>query len=124
MTYELSIVLFLVLISLKHFVADFILQTKYQWYTKGIYGHLGGVLHASIHAVLTFLVLIHFLDFGNSITVSLVDGLIHYQIDYFKVVINEKYGLDAGNEKFWWLLGLDQLLHSLTYIGILYYLIK
>ena len=33
----------------KHALADFFLQTKYQWANKGRYGHPGGLLHAAIH---------------------------------------------------------------------------
>ena len=37
----------------KHAVADFYLQTPYQFLNKGTYGHPGGFLHAGIHAALT-----------------------------------------------------------------------
>ena len=40
----------------KHAVADFYLQTPYQYLNKGIYGHPGGLLHSGIHVVLTPLV--------------------------------------------------------------------
>src|SRR3970040_1352534 len=40
----------------KHAVADFYLQTSYQYLNKGKYGHPGGIIHAGIHAALTPLV--------------------------------------------------------------------
>jgi hypothetical protein len=40
----------------KHAVADFYLQTAYQYSNKGKYGHPGGIIHAGIHAALTPLV--------------------------------------------------------------------
>ena len=40
----------------KHAVADFYLQTPYQYLNKGIYGHPGGLLHSGIHVALTPLV--------------------------------------------------------------------
>ncbi len=40
----------------KHMVADFYLQTPYQYLNKGTYGHPGGFLHAGIHVALTPLV--------------------------------------------------------------------
>ena len=40
----------------KHAVADFYLQTAYQYLNKGTYGHPGGFIHAAIHVALTPLV--------------------------------------------------------------------
>ena len=40
----------------KHAVADFYLQTPYQFLNKGTYGHPGGFIHAGIHTALTPLV--------------------------------------------------------------------
>ena len=41
---------------LKHMVADFFLQTPFQYLNKGTYGHPGGLLHSGIHVALTPLV--------------------------------------------------------------------
>src|SRR5262245_47086258 len=40
----------------KHAIADFYLQSAYQYSNKGKYGHPGGILHAAIHVALTPLV--------------------------------------------------------------------
>ena len=40
----------------KHAVADFYLQSTYQYLNKGHYGHPGGILHSAIHVALTPLV--------------------------------------------------------------------
>ena len=40
----------------KHAVADFYLQTPYQYLHKGTYSHPGGFLHSAIHVALTPLV--------------------------------------------------------------------
>jgi hypothetical protein len=37
----------------KHAVADFYLQSTYQYVNKGHYGHPGGMLHSAIHVALT-----------------------------------------------------------------------
>src|SRR5690606_10987786 len=50
----------LLILQAKHFVADFLLQTPYQFLNKGRYGHPGGLIHAGIHALsstLAFLVI-------------------------------------------------------------------
>ncbi len=41
------------ILMVKHAVADFFLQTPYQYCNKGTYGHPGGFLHAGIHVALT-----------------------------------------------------------------------
>lgn len=104
----------------KHLICDFPLQTKFQYLNKGTYGHPGGLLHAFIHVVGTALVVTLFgPGLFTGILVGLVDGAIHYHIDWAKMNINTKYGLKPDNsEKFWWLLGLDQYLHCLTYLLI------
>jgi hypothetical protein len=112
------VLLMLTLLITKHFIVDFPLQSAYQYTNKGTYGHLGGILHAGLHGIGTFLCLIVFSPLA--VLFAVVDMCIHYHIDWAKTNINAKMGWGpTTHEQFWWLLGLDQLLHYLTYIGIL-----
>jgi len=115
----------LLLLQVKHFVIDFPLQTKYQWSNKGTYGHSGGLLHALLHGIGTFLcIAIVVLDIPSAIILSFADMIIHYHIDWAKMNINKKMTWGpTTHEQFWWLLGLDQLLHQVTYIGMICYLV-
>lgn len=102
----------------KHFIIDFPLQGPYQWMNKGTYGHPGGLLHAGLHALGTLIV---FLTFGamieGAIILAFIDGIIHYHIDWAKMNINSKFGWKPDTHaEFWWLLGLDQYLHAMTYV--------
>jgi hypothetical protein len=110
--------LLLTLLFLKHFIVDFPLQKPYQWQNKGTYGHMGGILHSGLHGIGTFLCLFWFIEPVFAFIFASFDSLIHYHIDWAKMNLNKKFGYTPANEKFWWLLGLDQLLHSLTYILI------
>lgn len=105
MTPELLIVCFAALFT-KHFVFDFLLQGPFQFLNKGTYGHPGGILHAGLQAIGTFVVLGFFVGPVVSFTLGVLDGVVHYHIDW-------------ANEKFWWLLGLDQYLHYMTYAFLL-----
>lgn len=106
----------------KHFIVDFPLQTKWQYSNKHILFHPGGIFHAFLHGLSTLFILNYF-DVGLKIAVTLgvLEGAIHYTIDYQKMNMGIKYNLKADNsEYFWWLLGFDQCLHYLTYVIIVW----
>ena len=108
------------LLFVKHFVADFVLQTEQMVREKGHYGEQGGIDHASIHAFLTLLVLFFAMPLFSSsaLVIALLDGFIHYHIDWAKVQLSR--GLTPKDNKFWMWIGVDQLLHYMTYLGIVY----
>lgn len=111
----------LILITLlftKHFIVDFPLQGPYQWMNKGTYGHMGGITHAVLHGSFTLMCFSMFAPIA-AYYLAVIDAVIHYHIDWAKMNINAKYGWKADQHpQFWWLLGLDQFLHALTYIGL------
>ena len=119
MTLLNAIMLLLVLFNLKHFVVDFLLQRSYQYSNKGTYGHPGGLLHAGLHAIGTWFCLFWVNPFW-AVVMGIFDAVVHYHIDWAKTNINSRFGWTATtHEEFWWLLGLDQLLHAVTYIIII-----
>lgn len=125
--------LLITLLVIKHFIVDFPFQFK----NKGTYGYLGGLLHAGLHALGTFIVFMVSLwlivgpDFLEdvaagvhlSLLMAAVDGVIHYLIDWVKSKLNKKFAPATTSRSFWCYetFGLDQLLHSLTYIGLIFY---
>lgn len=116
MSLALEIMVWLIL---KHFIVDFPLQTKYQWSNKGTYSHPGGVLHSGLHGIGTGLVLIAWTPWAWWI--GLLDAVIHYHVDWGKMNLNARFRWGpTTHEQFWWLLGFDQFLHMLTYIGLVY----
>jgi hypothetical protein len=102
----------LIAFIVKHFIADFPLQPPYQWMNKGKYGHPGGLLHAGIHATFTLAILWWF---DMQLWLAAVDGVVHYQVDWLKTQLPWK----PDNKYFWWALGVDQMLHYLTYTAII-----
>lgn len=113
-----TLILLTLLLS-KHLIADFILQTPYQYLNKGKYGHPGGLLHSFIHVVFTGAILASLNLFNYFAVVLLIEFLFHYHIDLAKVKINDFYGWRADkNSEFWVLLGVDQFIHAMTYIFI------
>ena len=107
-------------LMLKHAVADFYLQTTYQYLNKGRYGHPGGFIHAGIHTALTPLVYLVLLP-GSLLMVGAIalgEFLLHYHIDWLKEQITRRNGWTAQDRGFWHALGTDQLVHGLTYLAI------
>jgi hypothetical protein len=113
---------FIILISLitKHFICDFLLQTEKQIAEKGDMGKAGGYVHAGIHAVMTFVVFFTiFPDFYMmSLAAGTLDFILHYAIDWSKVRVQAIWSLTTKDKMFWYLFGLDQYLHLLTYVGL------
>lgn len=113
--------LLLTLLTIKHFVFDFLYQPPYQWQNKGTYGHLGGIVHSGQHMIATFFILMFFIAPIPAILIAWVEFIIHYHMDWFKMNYNKKKGWTATtHNEFWILLGVDQLVHSLTYVLIVY----
>jgi hypothetical protein len=112
----------LFLLFIKHFICDFPLQANPWLYrNKGTYMHPGGIAHAGIHALGTLLVLAPFIG-SLSMLYAALDMLVHYHIDWAKMNISKRYDLQPNNsERFWILLGFDQLLHHITYFIIIYF---
>jgi len=104
----------------KHAVADFYLQTPYQYLNKGTYGHPGGFIHAGIHIALTPLVYLVLLP-GSLLmagAIALGEFILHYHIDWLKEQVTHRNGWTARDRGFWYALGTDQLVHGLTYLLI------
>lgn len=116
------IVLLLALFGIKHFVADFLLQTPHMLAQKGTYGAAGGIEHAATHALGTLIVLVLVFPWNIgahvfAIMLAAFDGFIHYHIDWAKTNLSK--GLNPADRIFWIWFGADQGLHYLTYVAII-----
>ena len=109
----------------KHAVADFYLQSAYQYLNKGSYGHPGGIMHSAIHVALTPLVYLVIAPASLLLALGIASSefVLHYHIDWLKEQITHRNGWTAQDRGFWYALGTDQLLHGLTYLVIVAVLI-
>lgn len=112
MTY---IILVLVLFQVKHWVIDFIFQTDEMVHGKGIYGNFNGIEHSLQHAIGTFFIGLAIAP-SVAVLIAFIDFITHYHIDYCKMKFGNR---DIKTKAFWVHLGLDQMAHQLTYIGLL-----
>jgi hypothetical protein len=112
----ITVLLVLVFLQFKHWYIDFVNQTDDEVKCKGIYLNWVGIKHSLKHGIGTILC-VFFATFYLDIALilGLLDFVIHYHIDWIKM----NYGCkDITKKSFWSHLGLDQMLHHLTYIGI------
>lgn len=115
-----------ILLCLKHFIADGLLQTAYMYKNKGNLFHLGGWAHAAIHACLTSLIFT-FTELNTCLLLTTIDFLSHYFIDYAKVNITKRYNCCTAKEnylivydnKFFIAIVADQCLHFAVYFMML-----
>lgn len=122
----MEILLLLLLLQIKHWYADFKIQTYMQTVKKGVWLHPIGISHSLDHTYCTLVALTAFHLFVHPISallmivVALAEGILHYIIDFVKV----KYGCkDNTKPLFWNQFGLDQLAHQLTYLLMVFVLI-
>lgn len=122
---ELQLLLLTILLQVKHCYADFVLQTYMQTVKKGVWLHPIGISHSVEHGYCTLIALIIFALVAPisplvMLTVTAIEIIIHYMIDFSKV----KYGSkDNTSPIFWTQFGIDQLAHQFTYIAIIWYII-
>lgn len=108
--------LILVLLFVKHFLADFCWQTDRMIKDKGHFGRTGGFQHAGLHGALTYVILMHFLGVQACVMLAFADAFVHYHVDWLKVRVSVR--LTTADDAYWIWFGLDQLLHAFTYLGI------
>lgn len=130
--FEYYILIGFTYLLVKHFVCDFPVQIQTPWMftNKGTYGHPGGFVHALIQSFATLPLLlwiassVSYYPFPGANRVLLcfaAELLIHYHMDWFKMWWCAKKRYKPGSHpEFWLWLGLDQLVHGLTYVWIMY----
>lgn len=122
----MDVIVIILLLQLKHWFADFWIQTYQQTVCKGIYGHPVGISHTVEHVIGTLAVLLFASTFisisaGMILFLGFLDLIIHYHVDYVKM----HYGIkDHKTTRYWREFGLDQLAHQLTYILFAYLIIR
>jgi hypothetical protein len=108
----------LILLQIKHWYIDFVDQDMVEVKHKGIYGHWLGIRHSlkqGIGTAACVAIVVGPAYWAASIFTGVVDALFHYHIDWAKMNWGNR---DMQNPSFWAHLGLDQMAHQLTYIGL------
>ncbi|MEQ9056581.1 MAG: DUF3307 domain-containing protein [Roseovarius confluentis] len=117
---ETGILIFLVLVQVKHYFADFRWQTGEMLAHKGKLMHPAGLAHAGLHGLLSLpvMALAGLGGPGLIVALGLAEVFVHHVIDWQKANLQTEKA-DLGEAGFWRLVGLDQAAHQLTYVAIL-----
>lgn len=115
MDISLKILLLFSLLQVKHLLADFYFQTLWMLTGRDQYFHLGRTAHSAIHAALSVLVFALFSTPPVWLLILFVgEFIVHFHVDFWKARENVVKGLTPEDAAFWRAMGLDQALHHLT----------
>lgn len=116
-----TLLILLCLIQVKHMLADYFLQTKSMLEGRGQYLHLGTFVHAGIHAAGSFIALsLVGAPVSFVVPVVLLEWAVHFHIDWWKGRHTTHQKLTPSDSGYWRASGVDQALHQLTYIGMIW----
>jgi hypothetical protein len=118
-----ALITILALLQVKHWYIDFVNQSMEEVHSKGIYGDGAGIGHSAKHGFATtlcILIVTGYPFFLYALLLGFVDFVIHYHTDWAKMNYGNR---DIQTPQFWNHLGLDQMIHQLTYLGIVYFVV-
>ena len=115
-----SIFVIFALLFIKHWYVDFVNQSMEEVNHKGIYLHWLGVKHSLKQGAATALIFLLSCNWQTAVFLGMIDFLLHYHIDYCKMNYGNR---DITTPQFWNHLGLGQLAHYMTYVGLVWLLV-
>jgi hypothetical protein len=114
-----AIIAMLICFQVKHFIADYLLQPGWILHGKGDLRLAGGYVHAGLHALGSVpAFLIAGLGAQGIAALTAAEFVIHYGIDFTKAGISTRTHAGPDSRVYWALHGADQLVHQLTYVGL------
>jgi len=114
-----TIIAMLLCFQVKHFVADYLLQPGWMLQGKGDMRLAGGYVHAGLHALGSLPALLVAGLGGQQVAIlAAAEFAIHYGIDFTKAGLSRRSHVGPDSRAYWALHGADQLMHQLTYVGL------
>jgi hypothetical protein len=110
----------LICFQVKHFVGDYMLQPGWMRSGKGDMRRAGGYAHAGIHAFGSLpALMIAGLDAPQLAALLAAEFALHYAIDFSKASLSSRSLAGPDTQAYWTLHGADQLMHQMTYAGLI-----
>ena len=103
----------------KHAIADLAIQSfRKTPGDKSDLRSLKGYIHAADHAGLTFVAIALLTNNAlMSISIALLDYVLHFIIDYIKTRIIKRYKWTTDQKAYWVTQAIDQILHYTCYLS-------
>lgn len=124
----INAVLFLVMLLVCHYLADFCLTSPSMIRAKADGRNPWPILlHATVHAgLMTICLLLWVTSWKTALLAIAVEWGTHFLIDWTKARLSARFPnlADQQQKPYWILYGIDQLLHQLVIVGIWYYAIS
>jgi hypothetical protein len=118
------VIVAMALLQIKHFLCDFVFQTQRHLQCKGQYGRLGGIEHSAIHAAASIPCLLFVGVAPATALIAIgVEFVIHYHEDWLKEQIVRRNRLTTQDKYYWVAIGADQLVHQITYLGMVFFVL-
>jgi hypothetical protein len=113
-----ALVGWMLVLTVKHVIADFVLQTS--WMALGKDQKTGWALpllaHCLVHLAVAMTVIL--IVAPRFWFLAFIDFAIHITIDRAKGICSSRFGMTHEHPWFWTLIGVDQALHHLTGFGL------
>ena len=120
-----TVLLLLCLLQIKHMFADYYLQTPKMLSGRGEYLHWGRAQHAAVHAIGSVVIFLLFqAPLSFILIIAALEWIVHFNIDFAKASYSDKKQLVPTQSAFWRAAGLDQCLHNLTYVAMVWAWVK
>ena len=116
-----TLLLLLWLLQIKHMFGDYFLQTGKMLDGRDQYMHMGRLMHAGVHAAgsaIAFLII--GAPVGFIIALVLAEWIVHFHIDWWKSRLTTEQKLTPADAAYWRASGIDQALHQLTYVAMIW----
>jgi E3 ubiquitin-protein ligase DOA10 len=112
----------MLLLTFKHIIADFVLQTA--WMAHGKDQKTGWALPLLVHCLVHLAVALPLIVIvaPRFWYVAVIDFVIHITVDRAKGFVSANLGINQEHPWFWTLIGVDQALHHLTGFGLSIYM--
>lgn len=110
----------LILFQLKHWYIDFVDQSMDEVHSKGKYGEWLGIRHSLKQGIGTYIAVALVVGaeyWVFALVIAAIDAVVHYHTDWAKMNWGNR---DIQTPAFWAHLGLDQMVHQVTYILLTY----
>ncbi|MBV1895895.1 MAG: DUF3307 domain-containing protein [Rhodobacteraceae bacterium] len=116
-----TVLILMALLLVKHMFADYFMQTPKMLSGRGQYWHMGRAQHVSVHSIGSIIV---FVLVGAPtlfiLAVCIAEWVIHFHIDWAKAKHSDSKCLSPTDAGFWRAFGMDQTLHGLTYVAMVW----